>query len=230
MAKLVVVKGPDRGQVFRLSQTQPQIIGRKNAPLLLSDAQSSRNHAEFFKKDGRWFVKDLGSANGTIVNREKIDGIARLRDGYAIKLGMTKLVFKRSTKKITRPPKNPQAPADIDSGKTKTEKPKPKKIPKPKKQRLDKLDQHDPITDPNDASSLMMSILEDITPEPVIDIDSAEYIPDYDPMNPKTHRMKNSPTAEPDAETIVPEEIGFDIDLGDHEDEPSLDDSSVDTK
>ncbi|MBI5515003.1 MAG: FHA domain-containing protein [Deltaproteobacteria bacterium] len=64
------------------------VAGRSGeCQLILDDLQVSRRHAQFTVDANRLFVEDLGSRNGVLVNRAKINGPTRLRDGDTVLLG-----------------------------------------------------------------------------------------------------------------------------------------------
>lgn len=68
------------------------IIGRSSrAHLLLADRALSREHARLFRRDGGWFVEDMGSRNGTTWNGQRIEGQRRLSEGDHLGLGGTSL-------------------------------------------------------------------------------------------------------------------------------------------
>jgi len=52
----------------------------------------SRRHAEFYRQGGRFTVRDVGSLNGTYVNRERIEE-ANLNDGDEVQIGKFRLTF-----------------------------------------------------------------------------------------------------------------------------------------
>jgi hypothetical protein len=71
------------------------IVGRlQDCDICLSDANVSRRHAEFFVMDGDWFVQDLDSTNGTMLNGEPVTR-TRLSDGDVIEIGVTRLTYHR---------------------------------------------------------------------------------------------------------------------------------------
>ena len=73
---------------------KPVSFGRGDAAdHRLPDKTSSRVHAQFLFREGRWCVEDLQSANGTLVNGKKISGIVALNPGDSIKVGATDLKF-----------------------------------------------------------------------------------------------------------------------------------------
>ena len=84
--KLVVVGGDAKSSEVRLKL--PTIIGRgREAGLTVPHALVSRRHTEVFEQDGKLFVRDLGSLNGTFVNNLKIDGEKILGPNQLLTLG-----------------------------------------------------------------------------------------------------------------------------------------------
>jgi hypothetical protein len=77
------------GQVFSLGQA-PVTIGRlSDNTIVLADPQVSRHHATITWQAGAFVIQDLGSANGTYVNNQRIASPRALRDGDAIQTGNT---------------------------------------------------------------------------------------------------------------------------------------------
>jgi serine phosphatase RsbU (regulator of sigma subunit)/pSer/pThr/pTyr-binding forkhead associated (FHA) protein len=95
MAELEVKTGPAAGQVLEL--TDESVLGRDvGVDMRLDDQALSRRHASFSKdRFGRYVVEDLGSHNGTFVNRRRVTRHV-LRDGDVIQAGKTQFVFRRS--------------------------------------------------------------------------------------------------------------------------------------
>jgi len=72
------------------------VLGRsRDAGVRVSDVNVSRRHAELRQEGTAYWIVDLGSTNGTLVNGKRTDR-ARLRDGDRITLGSTEIVFGRS--------------------------------------------------------------------------------------------------------------------------------------
>ncbi len=92
MARLQVIKGPDEGKQFDL--TEPVVtIGRDGCnKICLRDTLASRCHAEFRQGVGGFSLVDHGSRNGTLVNGCKITEVV-LKPGDQIVIGQTTLVF-----------------------------------------------------------------------------------------------------------------------------------------
>lgn len=93
MLLLHVVQGPQRGRKFELPAHEPQLIGRSSEALPIADVTVSRRHAELTPDDGRWYLRDLESANGTFVNGKKISDRVELNPGDQIRCGSTMMVF-----------------------------------------------------------------------------------------------------------------------------------------
>jgi pSer/pThr/pTyr-binding forkhead associated (FHA) protein len=84
--KLAVVSGA-KATTIRIHRL-PATIGRSGeASLRLPTTAVSRKHCEMFEKDGELFVRDLGSRNGTKVNKEKIDDDHALQTGDLMTVG-----------------------------------------------------------------------------------------------------------------------------------------------
>jgi pSer/pThr/pTyr-binding forkhead associated (FHA) protein len=88
--------GRHRVHVLHAGQTQVTLGRRPSAGLPLPwDDEVSRLHAELIRTDEEWTVSDDGlSLNGSFVNGEPIRGKRRLRDGDALRVGETVLVFR----------------------------------------------------------------------------------------------------------------------------------------
>ncbi len=89
MLTLVVIHGPDKGRRFELPGNVPQLIGRSSEALPISDTTVSRRHAEITPDKGTWWIRDLDSHNGTIVNGKPITERQRLAEGDQIRVGET---------------------------------------------------------------------------------------------------------------------------------------------
>ncbi|MCC6575073.1 MAG: protein kinase [Planctomycetes bacterium] len=92
MPRLLVEKGPDRGKTLSVTGHAPVTVGRDvSADLQLSDIMSSRKHFMIGCKGSVFGLKDLESANGTLVNGRKAEGPMRLTYGDSIQVGETLL-------------------------------------------------------------------------------------------------------------------------------------------
>ena len=84
MAVLKVVKGSCPGQLIEI-QGERTVMGRlPSCQIVLENAAVSRNHAQILESHGTYYVEDLRSRNGTLVNGSRISGRTELRDGDEI--------------------------------------------------------------------------------------------------------------------------------------------------
>jgi hypothetical protein len=88
---LVVTDGGLAGTRITLGE-QPIMIGRANdSTLVLTDDYASTRHARLISRDGDWYVEDLGSTNGTYLDRDKVGGPTLVPPGTPIRIGKTVL-------------------------------------------------------------------------------------------------------------------------------------------
>ena len=93
MGLLVVRRGPNAGSKFVLEHDVTRAGRHPASDIFLDDITVSRRHAEFVRQgDGSYVVRDVGSLNGTYVNRERSDE-AVLHHGDEVQIGKFKLVF-----------------------------------------------------------------------------------------------------------------------------------------
>jgi FHA domain-containing protein/zinc ribbon protein len=91
-ALLVVRRGPNAGSRFLLDSDLTLVGRHPDSDIFLDDVTVSRRHAEFYRQGGRFTVRDVGSLNGTYVNRERIED-AELGGGDEVQIGKFRLVF-----------------------------------------------------------------------------------------------------------------------------------------
>jgi pSer/pThr/pTyr-binding forkhead associated (FHA) protein len=91
-ALLVVLRGPNTGARFLLDDDEVNSGRHPDSDIFLDDVTVSRRHAEFRRERSSFVVRDVGSLNGTYVNRERIDE-ARLQTGDEVQIGKFRLVF-----------------------------------------------------------------------------------------------------------------------------------------
>lgn len=81
------------GEFERRPLSGPLTVGRSpECDVSVKDILLSRKHAKIEQVDGVWFIEDLGSKNGTLVNGETVTRRA-LKDGELIRIGRTKATF-----------------------------------------------------------------------------------------------------------------------------------------
>jgi pSer/pThr/pTyr-binding forkhead associated (FHA) protein len=107
-ALLVVKRGPNAGSRFLLDQPTTSAGRHPDSDIFLDDVTVSRRHAEFRQEEDSFQVVDVGSLNGTYVNREPVDS-AVLANGDEVQIGKFRLVF------LTGPRAGADAPAGDSS-------------------------------------------------------------------------------------------------------------------
>ena len=91
-ALLVVRRGPNAGSRFLLDSDLTTAGRHPESDIFLDDVTVSRRHAEFYREGARFTVRDVGSLNGTYVNRERIEE-AELTGGDEVQVGKFRLMF-----------------------------------------------------------------------------------------------------------------------------------------
>jgi hypothetical protein len=91
-ALLVVKRGPNAGSRFLLDADVTTAGRHPESDIFLDDVTVSRRHAEFVREGDHFLVRDVGSLNGTYLDRERIES-AGLAGGDEVQIGKYRLVF-----------------------------------------------------------------------------------------------------------------------------------------
>jgi pSer/pThr/pTyr-binding forkhead associated (FHA) protein len=94
-AVLVVTRGPNSGSRFVLAPEEGAVVAIGRHPesdVFLDDITVSRRHVEVRHEDSKFWAHDVGSLNGTYLNRERID-TAPLSGGDELQVGKFRLLF-----------------------------------------------------------------------------------------------------------------------------------------
>lgn len=92
--KVAIVEGDKKGKSFELGDEL--IIGRgERSGLVLDDTYVSQVHARIFARDDTYQLEDMGSTNGTYLNRRRITSPAELQRGDQVKIGKTVLELRK---------------------------------------------------------------------------------------------------------------------------------------
>jgi pSer/pThr/pTyr-binding forkhead associated (FHA) protein len=91
-ALLVVQRGPSAGSRFLLDTELVSAGRHPESEIFLDDVTVSRRHAEFRRGPNGYRVADVGSLNGTYVNRDRIDEV-ELQGGDEVQIGKYRLVY-----------------------------------------------------------------------------------------------------------------------------------------
>jgi pSer/pThr/pTyr-binding forkhead associated (FHA) protein len=93
--RLLVTAGSLAGTEIALTDQQITIGRADDATLVLTDDYASTRHARLFPQDGQWLVEDLGSTNGTYLDRQKVTEPTPVPIGVPIHIGKTVLELRR---------------------------------------------------------------------------------------------------------------------------------------
>jgi pSer/pThr/pTyr-binding forkhead associated (FHA) protein len=94
--RILLVTGGDRaGTTISLGDQQITIGRAADATLVLTDDYASTRHARLFPQNGAWVVEDLGSTNGTYLDREKVTQPTPVPVGVPIRIGKTVLELRK---------------------------------------------------------------------------------------------------------------------------------------
>ena len=91
-ALIVVKRGPNAGSRFLIDKDVTTAGRHPESDIFLDDVTVSRRHAEFRREDDRFLVRDVGSLNGTYVNRQRVEETL-LASGDELQIGKFKLTF-----------------------------------------------------------------------------------------------------------------------------------------
>ncbi len=111
MPRLRVKNGANKNTVYEI-KSEAMSLGRDDSEVVqILDQGVSRSHSEIFRIGEMYFIRDLGSRNGTYVNEEKI-GEELLRNGDEIKIGSTILIFEDAEGGVTKPRRERRSAVD----------------------------------------------------------------------------------------------------------------------
>ena len=92
---LVITAGSLAGTTIEL-ENAPVTIGRApESTLVLTDDYASSHHARLVPRDGQWLVEDLGSTNGTYLDKAKVTAPTPVPPGSKVRIGKTVLELRR---------------------------------------------------------------------------------------------------------------------------------------
>jgi Inner membrane component of T3SS, cytoplasmic domain/zinc-ribbon domain len=90
---LVVQRGPNAGTKYVLSELVSNVGRHPASDLFLDDVTVSRRHVELRRVGDGYTVRDVGSLNGTYLNRERIESEVPVQHGDELQVGKFRLVF-----------------------------------------------------------------------------------------------------------------------------------------
>ena len=93
-APALILVGHGKPAVYRLKRSKRLKLGRDKAnDIMLADVAASRLHAEVFHGSDGYYIRDMQSINGVVVNSAKIDNPYRLAHGDRVSIGSIALYF-----------------------------------------------------------------------------------------------------------------------------------------
>jgi pSer/pThr/pTyr-binding forkhead associated (FHA) protein len=94
-SKIVVIEGPLNGTIIPLATSQITIGRAPDSTLVIDDDYASSRHARIYPSEGSWVVEDLGSTNGTWIDRTRITAPTVLPVGAPLRIGRTTLQIQK---------------------------------------------------------------------------------------------------------------------------------------
>jgi pSer/pThr/pTyr-binding forkhead associated (FHA) protein len=94
-AKLIVTEGALAGTVVPLLTADVTIGRAPDSTVVVDDDYASSRHTRVFNTDGVWMVEDLGSTNGTWIDRTRITAPTALPVGVPLRVGRTTLLLQK---------------------------------------------------------------------------------------------------------------------------------------
>ena len=93
---IIVTEDGDQPRTYPLREDEALMLGRADTcQIVLKDTYVSQAHTRIFAKDGAWYVEDLGSTNGTYLNRAKVSEPSSIGPGDEVRLGKTTVEVRR---------------------------------------------------------------------------------------------------------------------------------------
>jgi hypothetical protein len=93
--RLVVVEGPLTGTEVPLEGAQVTLGRAPDSTIVIDDDYASSRHARIYESEGAWVVEDLGSTNGTWLDRTRLTTPTVLPVGAPLRVGRTTLVIQK---------------------------------------------------------------------------------------------------------------------------------------
>ena len=93
--RLVITEGPLSGTQIPLDGAQITLGRAPDSTIVVDDDYASSRHARIFESEGVWMVEDLGSTNGTWLDRSRITAPTVIPLGTPIRVGRTTLQMQK---------------------------------------------------------------------------------------------------------------------------------------
>lgn len=93
--RLAVIAGPLAGTVIPLDETQVTIGRAPSSTLVVDDDYCSIQHARLYREGDDWWIEDLGSTNGTFLDKAKVAAPTPVPVGVPVRIGKTALELRK---------------------------------------------------------------------------------------------------------------------------------------
>lgn len=93
--RLVVIEGPLTGTEIPLEGAQITLGRAPDSTIVIDDDYASSRHARIYESEGAWVVEDLGSTNGTWLDRTRLTTPTVLPVGAPLRVGRTTVVIQK---------------------------------------------------------------------------------------------------------------------------------------
>jgi hypothetical protein len=93
--RLVVIEGPLEGAEIPLEGAQITLGRAPDSTIVIDDDYASSRHARIYESEGAWVVEDLGSTNGTWIDRTRLTTPTVLPVGAPLRVGRTTLQIQK---------------------------------------------------------------------------------------------------------------------------------------
>jgi pSer/pThr/pTyr-binding forkhead associated (FHA) protein len=93
--RLVVTEGSLSGTVVPLGTSSVTVGRAADSTLVLDDDYASSHHVRLYPHEGTWVVEDLGSTNGTWIDRTRVTGPTVLAMGQSLRIGRTVIELRK---------------------------------------------------------------------------------------------------------------------------------------
>ena len=87
-AMLIALDGVEKGRRWSLDRDRCLVGRDAAADIVINDRRVSREHAEILRREGKYFLRDLGSKNGTSINGDRLETAIMLHDGDEIHVAL----------------------------------------------------------------------------------------------------------------------------------------------
>lgn len=112
--RLRVIKGFEKGKTFPLTEAEITIGRAEENDLSIPVLEVSRRHAVLTQQEGGYLLRDLGSTNGTFVDRKRVGGKYLLKPGDTIMLGdAVYLVYEKEREEVDPMEVTPPSPMEV---------------------------------------------------------------------------------------------------------------------